>query len=159
MPSSMTFTDRYSDDLEIIIYENVVDFDATVGGQNVALEFTREEARQIADFIIGEDEPEVAQAKAPVAVDPVTLFSGETGNERFEWNRVASITAQKLGLPLSFRYTKSDKAPVEIRTLTQVTDVLQSSEGHYIVIGHSDERDDARSFRIDRMVSYAWIAK
>lgn len=156
--NSRTFTDRYDDSLEILIYDNVVDFDGSVGNETTSFEFSREDAREIAQFILSGDEPDVAQAKAPVAVDPVTLFSGETGNERFEWNRVAAICAQKLGLPLSFKYTKTDKSPVENRSLTRVSDVLQSSEGHYLVIGHSDERDDARSFRIDRMVSYASVS-
>lgn len=159
--NSRAFTDRYDDELEILIYDNVVDFDGTVGGENTSFEFSREDAREIARFILGEDgedDPDVAQAKAPVAVDPVTLFTGESGNERFEWNRVAALSAHKLGLPLSFKYTKTDTAPVENRTLTRVSDVIQSSEGHYLVIGHSDERDDARSFRIDRMVSYASVS-
>lgn len=146
-----TFTDRYDDDLEVQVFDAVVEFEAYNGHSLVTLEFDRDTADEIASFI--SREPEVAEAKAPV--DPVTLFSGESGNERYEWNRVAALAAMKLGLSLEFKYTKSESSPVESRKLAKVTDVVQSSEGHYLIIGHSDERDDARSFRVDRMVSYA----
>lgn len=149
-----TFTDRYGDSIDIQIYETVVDFSGYSGREHTSHEFSRDQANDIARFILGE--PEVADAKAPV--DPVSLFSGESGSEREEWNRVAALAAHKLGLGLSFRYTKTDTAPVETRTLTKVTDVVKSPKGHFLVIGHSDERDDARSFRIDRIVSYAQVS-
>ncbi len=149
-----TFSDNYGDSLVLTFSPKTVDFEAVESGHISALEFSNEEVERIAHALlegIGE------AGRPPLQTDPTTLFSGESGSERFEWNRAAAIAASKLGLGIEFKYTKSESAPVEPRTLTRVNDVIETKDGNWVVLGHSDERDDERSFRLDRIVSFVKV--
>lgn len=145
------YEDRYGDTLTVTVSDYTVEIEANEGSIIASLEFDNADAATIARKIL-EEVGEPTKSAAPIT--PASLFSGNSGNERFEWNRVAAIAASKLGLGVEFKYTKSDTAPVELRSLTRVSDVVETADGNWIVLGHSDERDDERSFRIDRMVSF-----
>jgi predicted DNA-binding transcriptional regulator YafY len=90
-------------------------------------------------------------------VTPTTVF--ETPNETAAWNLSAAQAAAKLGLALNFRYSKTNESPIETRRLV-VENVIETTNGSYLVIGHDPDRDDdTRSFRIDRIKGFVSVVQ
>lgn len=161
--NTIDFTDEYNDSMSFHFYSDG-DIEVTTvseAGDEIDFWLPRKDFQQMllvyADSLrknfpgLPEDQYEVP------TVTPTTIF--ETPNEVEAWNLSAAQAAAKLGLALNFRYSKTNESPIETRRLV-VENVIETTKGSYLVIGHDPDRDDdTRSFRVDRIKGFASVAQ
>jgi len=154
-----TFEDSYDDTLRIhgdTEWGGSVYFEGSEGGAEVDLSFDTIKAIEIADFIyanVGQTPPPAT----PTAADTTEAFAELPADPREKWNVAAVLTAQECGLPIKFRYAATDSAPIQERTVQSPT-LLRSAKGDLFVNGTDPDRDDDRSFRLDRMKGFVSVA-
>lgn len=116
-------------------------------GDSVTVSLTPEESDALRSHIAYGPEADVK------TTDPVTVWSGNAGNEREEWNRQAIEAAAELGLRVEFTYAKGDGAVIEPRVLDVLK--LDADHKHPVAVGVDPYRaGEYRAFRLDRITDY-----
>ena len=82
------------------------------------------------------------------------VIEDRSGGPKFTWNEYAAVLAEKLSLPIKFRYVKNIYDPPVERRIDKVT-LKESLDGDLLIVGGDPDRfGDTRSFRVDRITDY-----
>lgn len=161
--------DRYGDLIELVGNDrslNVKVYD----GNTIVVRLDADAVASLVAVVNGEEPPQPAPSEPqPVVLEPVEE-TGPTPEEVFEektedhvldgrtaFNAVAIQTAASYGLSISFRYAKSEDAPIETRSLRDVA-VVHTEEGETLATGIDPDRDGVRAFRLDRIKGYVSVS-
>lgn len=112
----------------------------------------RDKAIEVANAILEHVryEPEVE----PEVTTPAAIHGDDP---REAWNLSALTVAERLSLPVTFRYTKNGDGDPQERRLSKVTDVFESKAGNFLVEDIDPNRDDVRHFRLDWIRDYVMV--
>lgn len=134
-----TFKDNYGDTLEVsvensdYVYISVSDDD-----ESVQVEYNSEDAINIADAIYEAAGKETRELPAgAIAASEISL------NEALI--RVAAVN----NVHVTFRYAKTDRSPIEVRTF--IPESVRDQGDHVTFLGQDTDRHGLRSFRSDRI--------
>ncbi len=153
------FTDTDDDSLEVTFHASngSLDLDGEEGIS--AWNFDVDETLRLAKFLVEQVNTLTPEPLVSEVQDKPRRLAVEThgSSARESFNLTALQAAKELGLSVTFRYSKSDTSPIETRSLAEVESFVETSKEHTVVFGYDEDREDVRSFRVDRIKGFVTV--